>query len=163
VPWGWGIDNQMPEFSPRHVLYIELPQGQVSFHSHERFAGPDYLAKWDAQHASAERILRFCDEVLSGVSLEQMLQKRNRTRFKQQLRQQRNCSRPVRRHDSKPNWVKFCKQALKKRAGSLTDRQITRFAEEASLIALTSLQTASETKWQRTNGKTDAESSIQTR
>ena len=41
------------------VLYVELPAGQVSFHSPTRGTGPDYTRDWDQQHASEERIIAF--------------------------------------------------------------------------------------------------------
>jgi|SRR5579864_2532948 len=62
--WGWGKDARMGH-AP-HVLYIELPQGQVSFHCVERFAGPEYGKPWDGQRASEARILEFADVVASG-------------------------------------------------------------------------------------------------
>ena len=67
LSWGWGTDNQMNEFGPCCILYIDLPQGQVSFHNYERFAGPDYPHEWDNRQASAERILVFCEAVLSDA------------------------------------------------------------------------------------------------
>jgi len=42
---------------------VDLPEGQVSFHSLARYAGPDYAGDWDGQRKSEERILRFCDQV----------------------------------------------------------------------------------------------------
>ncbi len=59
--WGWKIDPNQPH--AKWVLYIDLPHGQVSFHSTERFGGPDYPAEFDGAHASAERIISFCDFV----------------------------------------------------------------------------------------------------
>ena len=41
------------------VLYVELPAGQVSFHSPTRGTGPDYTREWDQQHSSEERIIAF--------------------------------------------------------------------------------------------------------
>jgi hypothetical protein len=61
--WGWGRDPKTPGFE--WVLYVELPTGQVSFHSAERLGGPDYPRKWDGQKLSAERIIAFCDAVHS--------------------------------------------------------------------------------------------------
>lgn len=61
--WGWKEDPKAPAF--KWVLYIDLPDGQVSFHSAERASGPDYLSEWDNTHRSAERILAFCDQVMS--------------------------------------------------------------------------------------------------
>jgi hypothetical protein len=56
--WGWGEDAAAPVY--RHVLYIDLPTGQVSFHAGARGAGPDYGAAWDGMPGqSAYRIIRF--------------------------------------------------------------------------------------------------------
>ncbi len=65
--WGWGRDAKQKFAS--HVLYVDLPQGQVSFHSLERYCGPDYPDSWDGEHQSEERILRFCDQVARGKRL----------------------------------------------------------------------------------------------
>ena len=50
------------------VVYIDIPQGQVSFHSPDRYIGPDYMGEWDGSHMSEERILSYCDRVLSSTS-----------------------------------------------------------------------------------------------
>ena len=60
--WGWKEDPATPGYE--QVLYVELPQGQVSFHSAVRIVGPDFTGVWDGAHKSAERILDFCDEVM---------------------------------------------------------------------------------------------------
>jgi hypothetical protein len=63
IAWGWGIDDQAP-WVP-HVLYADIPTGQVSFHSIDRFEGPDYPGSWDGiKSVSAERILLWCDRLL---------------------------------------------------------------------------------------------------
>lgn len=62
MPYGWGRDENQPIC--RWVLYIELPQGQVSFHAQERGKGPHYLEKWDGAHRSLERITAFADSVI---------------------------------------------------------------------------------------------------
>jgi hypothetical protein len=59
--WGWKIDA-LQRYA-KWVLYIDLPHGQVSFHSTERFGGPDYPAEYDGTRASAERIIAFCNFV----------------------------------------------------------------------------------------------------
>lgn len=64
-PYGWGYDPTQ-DMNP-HVLYVELPQGQVSFHSPVRLDGPDYLSVWDGERASCARILEFCDDVLRAA------------------------------------------------------------------------------------------------
>lgn len=47
------------------VLYVDLPQGQVSFHSPVRGDGPDYSAEFDGERGMSElRILQFCDAVM---------------------------------------------------------------------------------------------------
>ncbi len=38
--WGWGIDDK--QALHRHVLYVDLYVGQVSFHTGARGQGPDY-------------------------------------------------------------------------------------------------------------------------
>lgn len=65
IAWGWGIDDKTP-FYP-HVLYIDLPTGQVRFHSPTRGHGPDYPDRWDGvPDVSADRILRWVSRVLEG-------------------------------------------------------------------------------------------------
>lgn len=65
--WGWGTDPKQPYHN--QVLYIDLPTGQVSFHTDQRGAGPDYPGTWDGvRDMAAERICRWvalllCDEV----------------------------------------------------------------------------------------------------
>jgi hypothetical protein len=61
--WGWKVDPSPINPHAKWVLYVDLPHGQVSFHSTERFGGPDYPAEFDGAHASADRIIRFCDFV----------------------------------------------------------------------------------------------------
>jgi hypothetical protein len=62
IRYGWKQDPA-PVFgqAPSWVLYVDLPQGQCSFHSPHRGAGPDYPGDWDRKHKSVERILAFCD------------------------------------------------------------------------------------------------------
>jgi hypothetical protein len=61
IRWGWKRDPKQT-FIP-WVLYVDLPGGQVSFHSPNRGGGMDYAGEWDGEHRSAERILAFCDQV----------------------------------------------------------------------------------------------------
>src|SRR5581483_4536929 len=61
--WGWGEDDKQPYH--RHVLYIDLPTGQVSFHTGARGDGPDYPRAWDGVPGqSADRIIRWCARLL---------------------------------------------------------------------------------------------------
>jgi len=62
-PWGWKRDPNQT-YAP-WVLYVDLPQGQVSFHSRELGFGPDYSGEWDGEHESESRILQFCDSLLN--------------------------------------------------------------------------------------------------
>jgi hypothetical protein len=64
IRFGWKQDP-LAEFSVRWVLYVDLPNGQVSFHSVDRYAGPDYPDDWDGLRLSCDRILAFCDAVMS--------------------------------------------------------------------------------------------------
>jgi hypothetical protein len=61
--WGWGYDEGM-SIAP-HVLYVDLPNGQVSFHAPERGEGPEYADEWDGQFASEQRILDFAIAALA--------------------------------------------------------------------------------------------------
>lgn len=45
LAWGWAEDPKQ-EFH-RWVLYVELPTGQVSFHTADRGDGPDFVGHWD--------------------------------------------------------------------------------------------------------------------
>jgi hypothetical protein len=63
IAWGWGIDAAR-EYH-RHVLYVDLPEGQVSFHAEARGKGPDYPGQWDGvPHMSAGRVCAFVAGVL---------------------------------------------------------------------------------------------------
>jgi hypothetical protein len=64
VTWGWGTDAKQAFYAS--VLYVDLPQGQVSFHSATRGPGPNYGKEWDgARDASPGRICSFVAQVLS--------------------------------------------------------------------------------------------------
>ena len=64
ISFGWKKDPQQEYHS--WVMYVDLPGGQVSFHSAHRLDGPDYSGEWCGDHRSAERIIEFCDRVHSG-------------------------------------------------------------------------------------------------
>lgn len=67
--WGWGVDKKQ-EYH-RHVLYIDLPTGQVSFHTDSRGKGPDYGKPWDGvAGVSPARICQFIAGVLAGGSVQ---------------------------------------------------------------------------------------------
>jgi hypothetical protein len=62
--WGWKRDPSQP----RHdwILYIDLPTGQVSYHTAPRGEGPDYLGQWDSIRAAGpDRISRWISELLT--------------------------------------------------------------------------------------------------
>lgn len=66
IAWGWGIDAKQDYH--RHVLYVELPTGQVSFHTACRGEGPDYITGWDGMRGqSADRVIRWCARLLAKV------------------------------------------------------------------------------------------------
>jgi hypothetical protein len=73
IKWGWREDTGVV-FGDRAswVLYVDLPEGQVSFHSPTRGKGPDYSGVWDGLHASCDRILAFCDHVYAATDSRQM-------------------------------------------------------------------------------------------
>lgn len=64
MKWGWKPDPNNP-VAP-NVLYVETPNGQVSFHSPERYEGPDYPGEWDGLSGSEKRIVQFCQDVFDG-------------------------------------------------------------------------------------------------
>ncbi len=65
--WGWGVDAAQEHH--RVVLYVDLPTGQVSFHTDLRGDGPDYPADWDGVPGqSPARICRFAAQVLTEAS-----------------------------------------------------------------------------------------------
>ena len=65
IAFGWKADQANP-YIP-WVLYVDLPQGQVSFHAPNRDGGPDYPGDWDRTHLSPDRIIQFCDSVLKRI------------------------------------------------------------------------------------------------
>jgi len=56
IRYGWKIDPQPPVGYP-WILYVDLPTGQVSFHSPTRGVGPDYPGEWSGKHTSKENII----------------------------------------------------------------------------------------------------------
>ncbi|MFT4117491.1 hypothetical protein [Bradyrhizobium sp.] len=67
--WGWSIDADLRGRGDphHHILYIELPHGQVSFHVGERYDGRDYSGEWDGvKNLAADRICRLAALVFEG-------------------------------------------------------------------------------------------------
>lgn len=65
LTWGWGTDPSQPR--NQYVLYVDLPCGQVSFHSPLKGSDHEYLGTWDGvRGASPDRIVQFCQSVLDG-------------------------------------------------------------------------------------------------
>jgi hypothetical protein len=68
IGFGWKPDPEVVlRCDTACVLYVDIPTGQVSFHSPTRYAGPDYAGEWDRQRLSAERIIAFCDAVFEAA------------------------------------------------------------------------------------------------
>jgi hypothetical protein len=61
IVWGWGVDEAQPVH--RFVLYVDLPTGQVSYHTGVRRAGPDYAGEWDGVRGEGPR--RICRWIAS--------------------------------------------------------------------------------------------------
>lgn len=60
--WGWKEDPEQPFH--KWVLYVEIPTGQVSFHTDRRGEGPEYPGQWDGKRGeTVARILQFVDAV----------------------------------------------------------------------------------------------------
>ncbi len=65
IRWGWGADPAQGRHD--QVLYVDLPTGQVSFHTDARGEGPDYPGAWDGvPAASAGRIVTWCARLLAA-------------------------------------------------------------------------------------------------
>ena len=65
MSWGWGLDEAQPLH--RYVLYVDTPNGQVSFHSEARGIGPVYPGQWDGQRGvAAARVCAFAAAVLEA-------------------------------------------------------------------------------------------------
>jgi hypothetical protein len=63
IAWGWSEDPRQE--CHRYVLYIDLPTGQVSFHTDKRGVGPAYPGQWDgARDRGPDRICRWCARLL---------------------------------------------------------------------------------------------------
>lgn len=73
LAWGWGVDPKQEHH--RHVLYVDLPTGQVSFHTDKRGTGPGYSREWDGvRGVSPSRICHFVANVLGATPVpEQMV------------------------------------------------------------------------------------------
>ena len=79
IRYGWKVDP-LEDRNP-WVLYVDLPEGQVSFHSPNRYAGPEYAGDWDGiLGASADRILAFCDRVTHQPDPRQLVMTLDRDR-----------------------------------------------------------------------------------
>lgn len=64
IRFGWKADPNTPlRGDASWILYVDLSQGQVSFHSPSRGHGPDYPGDWDQVKASCERVLVFCNSI----------------------------------------------------------------------------------------------------
>lgn len=58
IAWGWKADPNEPIYP--WVLYVEIPTGQVSFHTASRGLGPEYSGEWDGiRGASPARLARW--------------------------------------------------------------------------------------------------------
>ena len=70
MTWGWKKDPDTLGYP--WVLYVDLHQGQVSFHAADRHSGPDYAGEWDGRRGlSPARIIAFCDAVLAAADSRQ--------------------------------------------------------------------------------------------
>ena len=63
IGFGWGRDEKAVGFE--NALYVEIPTGQMSFHTERRGDGPDYHGAWDgAAKTGPDRIRRWCETLL---------------------------------------------------------------------------------------------------
>lgn len=68
IGWGWAEDPK--QSFHRWVLYVDIPTGQVSFHTAERGCGPDYPKAWDGvRGAAAGRICSWVARILDEAAV----------------------------------------------------------------------------------------------
>lgn len=68
IAWGWGVDELLAKTDDPHVhvIYVDLPEGQVSFHTDERRPGPDHPTGWDqVRGAGPTRICKHVSALLT--------------------------------------------------------------------------------------------------
>jgi hypothetical protein len=68
IEFGWKRDEN--EKFASWVVYVDLPTGQVSFHSPVRHDGPDYKKDWEGTRLTAERVIAFCERVRRGETFQ---------------------------------------------------------------------------------------------
>ena len=71
LTWGWQVDERMLATGDphHHVVYVDIPTGQVSFHVGTRHKGPDYAGEWDrAVGTGPDRICRWVATLFAGTS-----------------------------------------------------------------------------------------------
>lgn len=68
IVFGWKKDpNTMFGEKESWVFYVDLPNGQCSFHSPTRGKGPAYHGDWDGQKGMSEkRILFYVDQIFTN-------------------------------------------------------------------------------------------------
>jgi hypothetical protein len=73
IKWGWKQDGRVVFGErPSWVLYVDTPEGQISFHSPNRGSGPEYAGEWDGRvGASVQRVIDLATAVLRGVESRQ--------------------------------------------------------------------------------------------
>lgn len=63
--WGWREDPE--QAMHRWVFFVELPTGQVSFHTAVKLDGPDFPEAWDGvRGVSPMRICRWCADLIEA-------------------------------------------------------------------------------------------------
>lgn len=65
IVWGWKGDPAQARH--RWVIYVELPTGQVSFHTGDRGDGPSFPGEWCGEFASADRIIALAAHLIDGT------------------------------------------------------------------------------------------------
>ena len=130
LTWGWGTDQNAPESGATDVLYVDLPNGQASFHSFDRHTGPDYIGEWDGKSESEANIICFAERLNAGEPVAELCRQavahakqRKYAVIRRKLRSQWLSPLPVKRHNAMPNWIQHCRMVIKSRLGQLTVNQ----------------------------------------
>jgi hypothetical protein len=71
IAWGWHFDRHVKFQDPEHVLIVELPAGQVSWHVISRGVGPDFAGLPDAvdRETAEQRVLAHVSSMIEPAAV----------------------------------------------------------------------------------------------
>jgi hypothetical protein len=103
IAWGWQQDPNQ-DFA-KWVLYVDLPHGQVRFHSTDRIDGPEYSGAWDGSLKREDHILDFCDSVLGNTERAKARKEQEKgDRMRQLEEAEQRPRRRIEEREQEQNW-----------------------------------------------------------